>query len=128
MTSNPRLSPADLARAEELCSRATAEPWTWDLVPDVGLCLVAPSDHCDWCKEHSARVVFQVDVNNDFENRAEDREFCAAARSLLPAALADLRGAREEVVRLRAALKLIAESDADTFAGVTAREALEAHP
>lgn len=85
----------EIARALELCERATPGPWKWN-------------KHDQLFSDPNADIVLFIEREGDVYGptadlsvSGEDREFIAAARTLLPSALAALVAEREETRRLR---------------------------
>jgi glutathione S-transferase len=102
------ITDADLEAIHKRCAAATPGPWLVD--GDYLPASIYASDSPDWKVRHQFRVVGMTDYEDGGVVCREDAEFIAAARSDIPALLA-------EVDRLRA------ERDAAQFA---VRELLDA--
>lgn len=92
------LSDEEIARALELCGKATPGPWEWN-------------KHDQLFSDPNADIVLFIEREGDVYGPTadlsvseEDRAFIASARTLLPSALAALKEERAENGRLRAAL------------------------
>lgn len=111
-------SPLDLPALEALCEAATPGPWYAmdDPAPsraDHGYRVLARTTRTDGRNVYGLREAMAIPGKGVVWNSDADAEFIAAARTALPALIAEVRGLRAQAERYRRTLRWIAPKPFD---------------